>query len=94
MILLKVGLLVQCLIQTFLVKAQMDMEASDNMDKVLILSISTNPDQENKDRVSSYEGGTMLYIKGTGFDTEMASNNVVMVGELTCNIEGTRPFLL
>jgi hypothetical protein len=89
MIVLKVGLLVQYLFQMFLVRAQMDMEASENMDKVFILSISTNPDQENKDRVSSYEGGTMLYIKGTGFDTEMASNNLVLIGELTCNIEGT-----
>jgi hypothetical protein len=57
-------------------------------DQIQILSISRNPLQDNRDRESSLEGGTLFYVKGTGFDTQMADNNHVYVGSIKVDVEG------
>ncbi len=62
-------------------------------DQVQILSISRNPLQDNRDRESSIEGGTLFYVKGTGFDTQMADNNHVYVGSVKVDVEGIENFL-
>ena len=57
-------------------------------DQVQIISISRNPLENNRDRESSLEGGTLFYVKGTGFDTQMADNNHVYVGSNKVDVEG------
>ena len=49
-------------------------------------SVSTELKYNNKNRYGSYEGNTMLYIKGTGFST-MASEIKVLIGKYPCNVE-------
>lgn len=58
------------------------------LDQVQIISVSRNPEQNNLDRESSLEGGTLFYVKGSGFDTQMADNNYVYVGNIRVNVEG------
>ena len=68
---------------------QLDLNTNENPDVVQILSISRVPEKDNSDRISSLEGGTLFYVKGTGFDIEVPSNNVAYIGnEYPCVIDG------
>ena len=58
-----------------------------------IRSVSTSYLRDNYLREGSFEGGTLLYIKGTDFDTNKA-NNKVTIGGLECPVVGKKPLFL
>ena len=53
----------------------------------VIRSVSTSYLRDNFLREGSFEGGTLLYIKGTDFD-ENKSNNRITIGGLDCPVVG------
>ncbi len=63
------------------------------LEQVQIISVSRIPEQNNRDRESSLEGGTLFYVKGYGFDTQMANNNYVYVGNVRVDVEGNNNLL-
>jgi hypothetical protein len=55
--------------------------------KLSVTSVSTANGSSTSNLFGSSAGGTLLYIKGTGFDTN-PSKNSVMIGNYPCIIPG------
>lgn len=64
------------------------VEIGANIDSVRVLSVSTLVDKDNADRSGSIAGGTRLYIKVVGHDSDVAANNSIFVGPYECIIPG------
>ena len=80
----KILLVVLLIYYMFLIVFWIALAASEILDDLSIISVSTSLDTINSPRDGSYYGGTTLYIRGTGFDTASA-NNLVTVGPIPCD---------
>ncbi|EAR99597.2 IPT/TIG domain protein (macronuclear) [Tetrahymena thermophila SB210] len=72
------------LILLLLAASCLAVEIGANVDSVRILSVSTQIDTDNFQRLGSINGGTRLYIKIVGHDSHNAANNSIFVGPYPC----------
>ena len=71
----------------FLVILFFPISSQSPSDDVLINRISNDPIEGKGNQQSSMAGGTVFYIRGSGFD-KMASNNMVFMGTSQATVIG------
>ena len=62
-------------------------------DDVVISKISNDPAENQGNQISSMAGGTIFYIRGSGFD-KMLSNNLVFIGSIQATVTGFFVFFI
>lgn len=61
--------------------------SQDVSDDIIINRLSNDPVEGQGNQCSSLAGGTVFYIRGSGF-SQMLSNNMVFLGSFQANVIG------